>query len=240
MFVLLPPSEGKAEGGRRGSVWDPSDGMTGRSLGAMRAEVAGALTRVRGGDQKLLGVKGQALDRARAANLDLTGSPTLPAWQRYTGVVWANLDLASMPAPSRSAAVRRILVPSGLLGVVRADEQVPDYKLKMGAALGATGRLSRWWRDAVTAEITRLTRGATVVDLLPQEHAEAIDWSAFGEGQVVRVDLVSRAKGGRVGGHDAKAAKGAFARHLLEAAPGASLSRAVAGFRHPQYTARIR
>ena len=206
----------------------------------MRAEVAGALTRARGGDQKLLGVKGQALDRARAANLALRDSPTLPAWQRYTGVVWDHLDLTSMAATSRTPAVKRILVPSGLLGVVRGDEQVPDYKLKMGAALPGTGRLSRWWRDAVTAEIVRLTRGATVVDLLPQEHADAVDWSAFGEGCVVHVDLVSRAKGGRVGGHDAKAAKGALARRLLDGASGESLSRTLAGFRHPQYAARIR
>lgn len=240
MFILLPPSEGKADGGRPGTAWDPSAGPTGGPLGDMRLEVARALGRARGGNQKLLGVKGQALERARSVNTAVVGAPTLPAWKRYTGVVWDHLDLASMPAPARTAAVKRILVPSGLLGLVRGDEATPDYKLKMGAVLMGAGRLSRWWRDAVTEEIVRLTRGATVVDLLPQEHSDAVDWSAFGEGCVVHVDLVSRAKGGRVGGHDAKAAKGALTRRLLEAAPGSSLDRTVAGFRHPQYVARVR
>jgi cytoplasmic iron level regulating protein YaaA (DUF328/UPF0246 family) len=116
----------------------------------------------------------------------------------------------------------------------------PDYKLKMGAMLAGTGRLTKWWRDAVTTEIVRLTRGATIVDLLPQEHSDAVDWEALDPQRVVHVDLVSSAKGGRVGGHDAKAAKGALARRLIDAAPGSSVPRTLAGFRHPQYAARIR
>lgn len=240
VFILLPPSEGKADGGRPGTAWDPSAGPTGRALGELRIQVAGALGRARGGDQKLLGVKGQALERARSVNIAVLGAPSLPAWQRYAGVVWDHLDLASMPAPARAVAVKRILVPSGLLGIVRGDEQTPDYKLKMGAVLPGTGRLSRWWRDAVTTEIVRLTRGGTIVDLLPQEHSDAVDWSAVGEGRVVHVDLVSRAKDGRVGGHDAKAAKGLLARRLLDAPTTAPLPRTLAGFRHPQYAVRIR
>ncbi|MGA1361459.1 MAG: YaaA family protein [Ilumatobacteraceae bacterium] len=240
MFILLPPSEGKADGGRPGTAWEPSAGPTGRALGPMREQVAPALARARGGDQKLLGVKGAALESARAANTAVLGAPTLPAWQRYTGVVWDHLDLASLPGAARTAAVKRILVPSALLGVVRGDEPTPDYKLKMGAVLAGTGRLSRWWRAALTEEIVRLTRGALIVNLLPQEHSDAVDWEALGEGRVVHVDLVSRTKGGRVGGHDAKAAKGALARRLIDAAPGATVTRTLAGFRHPQYAARIR
>ena len=98
------------------------------------------------------------------------------------------------------------------------------------------------WREALTDELIRVARRAgTVVDLLPQEHAAAVDWERLsGVVCVVHVDLVSKAQGGRVGGHDAKAAKGLLARRLLDADPKAPVAATLAGFRHPQYAARIR
>ena len=86
----------------------------------------------------------------RSATSLNTGAATLPAWQRYTGVVWDHLDVASLPASTRNKVVRRIFVPSGLMGIVRADDDVPDYRLKMGARLAPFGLMSTWWRDDLT------------------------------------------------------------------------------------------
>ena len=236
MIILLPPSEGKAEGGAPRTSWDPAGGSVGPRLGTMRSEVAAALARAKGGDQKLLGVKGDVLERARAANRLLPGSPTLPAWQRYTGVVWDHLDLASMSATARKSALRSVWVPSGVMGIVRADDPVPEYKLKMGASVQPMGKLSTWWRPAVTAELARLARRDVIVDLLPQEHAAAVDWSSLTN--VVHVDLVARV-GGAAGGHFAKAAKGLLARWLLDNS-GAGVHAALKSFRNADYTARVR
>lgn len=235
MIVLLPPSEGKAPGGSPRSSWNPAAGSTGRALGAMRGEIAAALSKAGGGSQALLGVKGQALEKAKETNTALSGARTLPAWQRYTGVVWGHLDLGSMTATARERALRSVLVPSGLMGLVRADDPVPDYKLKMGASLPRLGRISSFWRDAITEELLRLADGDEIIDLLPQEHRAAFDWSRV-DG-VVRLDLVSRS-GGAVGGHNAKAAKGLLARHLLSARAGNAEKRA-AGFAHGEYAVRV-
>lgn len=231
--VLLPPSEGKAEGGSRSAPWRAESGVFGRSLGHWREELARELRRLKGGDAALLGVKGALLDRARAANSSLIGAPTLPAWRRYTGVVWDHLDLASLPISERTRATTSIVVVSGLAGLVRADDPLPDYRLKIGARLPGYGALSGWWRDDLTESLVTWLAGRTVVDLLPQEHRAAIDWSAV---DAVRVDLVAR-RGGRVGGHDAKAAKGLLARHLLT--NGGDVAPMVGSFDHPAYTARI-
>jgi cytoplasmic iron level regulating protein YaaA (DUF328/UPF0246 family) len=172
--------------------------------------VIDALGAVRGGDEKLLGVKGDHLARAQSANASLVGSASLPAWQRYTGVVWDHLDPATLPATAR----KRIIVVSGLLGVVRGDDPVPDYRLKMGANLAPLGKLSTWWREAVTTEIARSARNRVVVDLLPQEHRAAWDPSASGgPKQAISVALVDPT--GKPGGHFAKAAKGELARAIL-------------------------
>jgi cytoplasmic iron level regulating protein YaaA (DUF328/UPF0246 family) len=209
-MLLLPPSEGKAAGGDpRRSPWSPDAGRHGPRLEDRRLEVIAALAAIGGGDERLLGVKGDHLVRAQSANTSLVGAAPLPAWQRYTGVVWDHLDPATLPAAAR----RRILVVSGLLGVVAGDDPVPDYRLKMGASLAPLGKLSTWWRDAVTAEIARAGRRRVVVDLLPQEHRAAWDRSAAPTVECLTVSLVDPS--GKAGGHMAKAAKGELARALL-------------------------
>jgi cytoplasmic iron level regulating protein YaaA (DUF328/UPF0246 family) len=233
--ILLPPSEGKADGGENGTSWSPHSGAFGKELGDFRTEIAQTLAKAKGGSAALLGVSGKHLARAQAANKALVGAATLPAWQRYTGVVWDHLDLGSLTAAKRKPLVNRIVVPSGLAGLVRADDPLPDYRLKMGARCAPFGLMSTWWRDDLTTSLVRFLRGRIVVDLLPQEHRGAFDWSVVDN--VVRVDLVSRT-GGVVGGHNAKAAKGLLARHLL-LSKGTKIGPMVSSFPHDDYTAKV-
>ena len=134
--LLLPPSEGKAPGGGAPG-WDPASGRFGAELGPQRAAVARALARARGGDQKLLGVKGEELARAKDANSSLLdGAATLPAWERFTGVVWEHL-LGSgrlgapddpLPKAARRQAASSVLVISALTGLTAWDDPVPDFR----------------------------------------------------------------------------------------------------------------
>lgn len=210
LSLLLPPSEGKAAGGR--GAWDPAGGGNRhlRELADRREQVARALAACGGGDEKLLGVGGAHLVRAQSANSSLLGAPAMRASARYTGVVWDHLDLASLPPETRTRARSSVVVVSGLLGVVGVDDPVPDYRLKMGASLPPMGKLSTWWRPAVSAAINGWAARRFVVDVLPQEHRAA--WVPDGV-RGVSVSFVER--DGKVAGHDAKAAKGRFARHLL-------------------------
>ncbi len=221
-MLLLPPSEGKAEGGnRRRTSWTPDAGSYGRRLGDRRADVAAALAGVHGGDERLLGVRGDHLVRAQSANHSLIGTPVLPAWQRYTGVVWDHLAPESLPADAR----KQITVVSGLLGLARGDDPVPDYRLKMSANLAPLGKLSTWWRDALSAELARVGRRRFVVDLLPQEHRAALVLDGL-DG----VSLTLTDPSGKPGGHFAKAAKGELARAIL--ANGIDV---IESWRHPQF-----
>ncbi|MSZ54733.1 MAG: peroxide stress protein YaaA [Actinobacteria bacterium] len=233
--LLLPPSEGKADGGNPQQPWSFSSGTLGLTLATEREAVSKRLRQLKGGDQKLLGVSGAHLARAQAANSRLLDSPSLPAWQRYTGVVWDHLDLASLTATQRNAFVKRIFVPSGLLGLVRADDLLPDYRLKMGARLAPFGVMAKWWREHITAALLQAIKNKTVIDLLPNEHRAALDWELLPN--AIRVDLVAHS-GGIVGGHNAKAAKGLLAQHLLLSS-GPSIARTVASFKHPQYSAQV-
>jgi cytoplasmic iron level regulating protein YaaA (DUF328/UPF0246 family) len=163
---------------------------------------------------RVLGVRGELLARAVAASGALGDgtAPVLPAWKRYTGVVWAGLDPATLSPADR----RRVLVPSGLYGVTTAADPVADYRLKLLVSLGRLGRLSTFWRPEVTAAVAGRARGRVVVDLLPAEHAQAIDLAEVARTtRVVRVRFVTR-EGERAVGHEAKSAKGRLARALLD------------------------
>lgn len=234
-LLLLPPSEGKSEDGDTSRPWTPRLGAFGVALEAPRTQIAAQLGKDKGGAQKLLGVNGGHLVRAQSCNMQLVGAPCLPAWQRYTGVVWDHLDLASLTATQRNAFVKRIIVPSGLLGLVRADDPVPDYRLKMGARLAPFGTMSKFWNETITDALVAVVKKKAVVDLLPNEHRAAINWNLLDN--VVRVDLVSHS-GAVVGGHNAKAAKGLLARHLL-VSTNTDVRRTVAAFKHPEYSAKV-
>ncbi len=226
LSLLLPPSEGKAVGGR--GRWDPAKGKVSAfaGLAQRREEVAHALAAVGGGNEKLLGVGGTHLVRAQSVNSSLLGAPVVRAAERYTGVVWDHLDLASLSVEQRRRAGTSIAVVSGLLGVVGVDDLIPDYRLKMAASLAPMGKLSTWWRPAVSEAINTWARRRYVIDVLPNEHRSAwvpenvrgvtvsfVERSAASSGEVP--GTVAGEVPGKVVGHDAKAAKGRLVRHVL-------------------------
>ena len=212
LAILLPPSEGKAPRGSR-TAWNPYDGKFGDALGHKRQALALALGELGGGGEKLLGVGGKHLAAAQQANAALLESRTLPASQRYTGVVWDHLDLASLAPEVRRLANRSIFVLSGLLGVVTVGDRTPEYRLKMGASLAPFGVLSTWWRTELSGALNDALAKRVVIDLLPNEHRAA--WIPTPERYREGVRVVFIERDGKMAGHDAKAAKGELARHLL-------------------------
>jgi cytoplasmic iron level regulating protein YaaA (DUF328/UPF0246 family) len=167
-LILLPPSEGKAPGGD-GPPWSPGRSALGE-LDGPRAEVLAAL--------------GPDHPAQRA--------PTLPAIERYTGVLYRELDAASLPAAARRRLDRRVLIASGLWGLSAPGDPVPDYRLKMSASVPPLGRLSSWWRPRLTEALAPRVRGAVVWDLLPNEHAAALDWSELAPRRRITVRFVDR------------------------------------------------
>jgi hypothetical protein len=210
LVVLLPPSEGKAPGGD-GPGWAPSDGAFG-DLAPQRTRVHNALKRAKGGTAKALGAKGDLLRSAKGANLGAVGGPTLPAHERFTGVVWGHLDPASLEPAARRRAAEGVLVLSALLGLTAWDDPVPDFRLKLSASLPPIGNLATFWRAPLSAALNDRLTDHTVIDLLPNEHRAA--WSPEPD----RYDLRRPALlfgDGRPAGHAGKAAKGLLARALL-------------------------
>ena len=239
-LILLPPSEGKALGGT-GDPWRP--GAMAIDLDDRRRAVIAALaTAMRGSEAeraKLLGVSGRTVADASAADRTVTRSPTLPAIERYTGVLYDALDMASLTRAQRTRLASSVVIVSGLWGAVMPRDPVPAYRLKMSATLPELGKLSSWWREPLTAALVDLSRGRPIWNLLPKEHDAAFAPSDDREQYVVRF-LDRHGDGSLVAvSHDNKSLKGALVRYLV-AHPNARPTD-LAGWKHParyRYSAR--
>lgn len=205
-LVLLPPSEGKAPGGT-GPSWRRG-GSRDAALDRHRAEL---------------------LRHARAAGVVARGAPTMPAIERFTGVLYGELAWPSLPVAARRRGEEQVRIASGLFGLLAPGDPIPDHRLKMSASLPEVGRLSTWWRPRLAPVLAELSTGRVVWDLLPQEHAAACDWTAAEPARRVTVRFVDRS--GRTVSHWNKLLKGALVRWLLVDRPDGP--EALGDFDHP-------
>jgi uncharacterized protein len=213
LFVLVPPSQGKAVGGRRQNSLGTFEVLAEprrHVLDALRAFLATAsLAQL----EVTLSARGPLLQHALGATQEILEgtAPVLPAWRRYEGVVWSYLAPHSLTLAQR----RRILVPSGLYGLLAGDDRIADYRLKMNARLTDMPSLARFWRPSVTEALLARTSHATLVNFLPKEHAASIDMERVKSVRnVIDVHFVAADESKAVG-HDAKAVKGELARSVL-------------------------
>jgi len=197
-LVLLAPSEDKAPGGRPGRLPEtPAQRWVRERL--VDLVVHGTPE----AQKKAFEVKEAALDRAKAEALALKGStPLLPALARYTGVAFGALEAGTLPP----AAWKCVYLLSNLRGLVRGDEPLPPYKLKLGGLPG----LKAHWQKALPPLLGDLPPGE-VWALLPKEQADLLKgW----ERPRHTVEIVDGK--GKAISHWSKLYRGRLARWILE------------------------
>jgi cytoplasmic iron level regulating protein YaaA (DUF328/UPF0246 family) len=209
VLVLLPPSETKADGGDGG----PLDlaALTAAELTPVRQEIIEALGKLSAdvpAARAALGLSPKQ-DDAIARNADLWTSPTMPAVQRYTGVLYDALDVRSMTRGQRARAGRRLAVGSALFGLVAAEDPIPAYRLSAGSQLPGLPTLRSLWKPALSPVL------AAVDDLVVDLRSGSYAALAPLPGAVTVEVLSERPDGTRsVVSHFNKAHKGRLARLL--------------------------
>jgi hypothetical protein len=209
VLVLLPPSETKAPGGDG----DPLDlaALSWPELTDVRAGLVKTLVELAGdlpAARAALGLSPMQDDEV-ARNAELLGAPTMPALERYTGVLYDALDVRSLTRAQRARADRRLAVGSALFGVVRGTDRIPAYRLSAGSALPGRPTLRALWRPTLGPLLAAVDE--LVVDLRSGAYAAL----APVPGAVTLDVLSERPDGTRaVVSHSNKAHKGRVARLL--------------------------
>jgi hypothetical protein len=211
VIVLLPPSETKRAGGDGPPL--ALDELSSPALGPQRAWLVGdlmALAADRPACRTALGLSAKQ-DGEIERNAELLYSSTLPAINRYTGVLYDALDIESLSRAAASRARTRLAIGSALFGLLRADDLVPAYRLSATSKLPGRPTLSARWKPVLEPELARLAADELVVDLRSGSYA------ALGRVPgAVAVDVLAEHADGRrtVVSHFNKAHKGRLARVL--------------------------
>ena len=210
MLILLPPSETKREGG----LGAPLD-LAALSFPALTPARKQALSALRVLSRNLGAAAGMlrlgpASATEAARNRVVTTSPTMPAIDRYDGVLFEELDAASLPASARQFAGEHLAIGSALFGVTGALDLIPGYRLSHDSRLPGT-TLGKIWRAPLTAALAERT--GLIVDLRSEGYADLGPASAGS----VYLRVVSDGDDGRrrALNHFNKKGKGAFTRRLL-------------------------
>ncbi|MGX4760910.1 peroxide stress protein YaaA [Corynebacterium minutissimum] len=204
MLIILPPSETKAQGGNGAALnWD---GLSFPALNPIRREIAAELQSL-DIDEALEVLKISEKLRAEAeSNRQLETSPTMPALERFTGVLYDALDAPSLPPEAR----RYLAVGDALFGLVRADDPIPHYRLSGGTKLGGRTLKSRWG-TAISDELRALAAEELVIDMRSGTYQQL---GKLKEAATVRVESVQEDGSRKVVSHFNKHYKGELARVL--------------------------
>lgn len=208
MLVLLPPSEGKAGGGR-GRPLDLAT-LTHPVLTGVRAQLVHALQAAARDRPEALEAALGCPPGAGAKNAGLLTGGTRPALQRYTGVLYESLSYATLSPSARTRANRSLRVASALFGLLSPRDRVPDYRLSGTTSLPGVGALAQLWRPVLEPEIA--AHRGLVVDLRSGAYASL---ARVPDAVLVRV-LREREGVRTVVSHDNKWTKGRLARELCE------------------------
>jgi len=214
VLILLPPSETKRDGGD-GRALDTAllrfPGLSSsrnelvRALVALAADERATVAALKLGPTQL----GEVARNAAAAT-----SPTMPAIDRYTGVLYGALDAGSLSVDARRFAAGHLLVHSALLGPVGGLDAVPAYRLSHDSRVPGFV-LKRHWPGAVSEALDSVP--GVLLDLRSEGYA-ALGPLPQRPGAVYLRVLTEGADGTRRAlNHFNKQGKGRFTRALLDA-----------------------
>jgi cytoplasmic iron level regulating protein YaaA (DUF328/UPF0246 family) len=225
MFILVPPSEGKAfptdaEPVISGSLVLPQ-------LTPVREALVASLAALSSGPARraleTLGLTEGQRDEL-IPNQSLTSAPAAPAAEVYRGVLYEALDLPGLRT-RQPAAYRRaqesVLIFSGLWGALRPQDRIPYYRCSAGVKLPGLGSVTATWKRALGGPLTELLGERLVVDLRSTAYAGM--WRPRGLTAAARTVTVRVVHERMVGGvlkrsvvsHFNKATKGRLVRAVL-------------------------
>ncbi|WP_375294420.1 YaaA family protein [Microbacterium sp.] len=213
----MPPSETKRAGGSDAPI--AFDGLALPVLAPQREAVVASLVALSADPDRAAKVLGLSV-RQRGqieVNAAMRSAPTMPAVDRYTGVLFDALDAASVDHDARSWLGEHALIQTAPLGPIGALDRIPSYRLAAGASLPGVPPLKRIWADPVRTAFAALP--GLVIDLRSEAYAALGPVPDDVASTYVRV--VSEGPDGAVRAlnHFNKRAKGLLTRRLAQERP---------------------
>ncbi|WP_309101925.1 peroxide stress protein YaaA [Microbacterium sp.] len=217
MKILLPPSETKRSGGSGAPLDLP--GLALPSLYDERQAIVDALIRLADDEEasrRVLKLSDRQLEDI-LHNRMLCTAATMPAVDRYTGVLFDALDAASLPPAPRRWLGAHVWIHSAPFGPVGALDRIPAYRLAAGTSLPGVPALRRHWAEATSAAIAA-ERPGFVLDLRSEAYVALGPIATTVTSAYIRV-VTDDGESSRALNHFNKRSKGELVRALAEDRP---------------------
>jgi uncharacterized protein len=212
VLIILPPSETKRDGGN-GAPLDVGALSRPRLHPVRRRLVRTVRALARDPEASRRALKlGSRQDAEIERNLRLTRSATMPAIDRYTGVLYDALDAPGLDEPARAFAGEHLVIHSALFGLVGALDPIPAYRLSHDSRLPDES-LREAWRKRISGELAAAS--GLIIDLRSEGYAQLGPLAQCSDAAVIRVVTGDGSGRRRSVNHFNKASKGRLARALL-------------------------
>jgi cytoplasmic iron level regulating protein YaaA (DUF328/UPF0246 family) len=137
MKILLAPSETKLPGGNQSFR---IESLLFETLLPIRQKILHSYINVLQQNDytklsKMFGLKKES-DIAYHTAKDIPNEPAMKAIERYTGVAFDYLDYPSLDEFAKRYLHEHLILHSNLFGFLRADDMIPEYRLKQGEPIG--------------------------------------------------------------------------------------------------------
>ena len=154
MLVLLPPSEGKSAPAKGPRLALETLSFT--ALTPTRNEILQRLEKLCQSPAKARSVLGlgPTQDEEITRNTKLRTSPTGPAIEIYTGVVYEALDPQHLTKAQHRRLDETVAIASALWGLVRPSDAIPAYRLSGDVKLPGLGTLANLWKAPITGVLS--------------------------------------------------------------------------------------
>jgi hypothetical protein len=114
------------------------------------------------------------LDEIKEIDREIYRAPLMSALDRFSpGTTYAAMDFANLPTGAQRRLLENGIIISGLFGLLRPDDLIPDYRLGMHVEVPGIGAMTDYWRDHISPLLNETVAGRFVWDLLPDLHRSA-------------------------------------------------------------------
>ena len=202
MLILTPPSEGKSGCNTVDKTFNETDFV-------FKEQVKNILNILNELNEKeIMSIYGTTLDKAKNShhiNLNIFTNKCSMAIERYTGVVFKNLDWNSLNSIAQTYIKQNMRIFSGFFGILKPDTLIPNYKLKMDVL-----SLANYWKTDISNYVKN---EKLILDLLPVAHRKALKVG----GNIVKINFMINKNGKLIqSAHAGKVIKGKFIRFLAQ------------------------
>jgi hypothetical protein len=221
-IILLPPSEGKAKEGNENKPYRLVENSKQHNyfkklnfdrqylINSLKEAISISETKEL---EKIFELKDKKLQEAIENILDILNLPTLPAIERYTGVMFKAMNYQNLSDIEKERANQSILFISGLFGLLKPQDYIPEYKLKISSKIKDLS-ITQFWKERLRGILELEIKDKLILDLLPQTHQKVLEYNSL---DTIKIQFAKKENGKlKQEGHFSKELKGEFIKYILK------------------------